>query len=191
MTAYLRVRSNGSRRVPGRFASVMGHGPVRLGRAGRRDVRWAVLLAWFLCTFPSVAGAAGSRAVMVLNVAEEGRPQEGLRLHIADLLQRAGATLVEAPKPRSPDRSCAESRCLTKLAEAYRVDLILAADIGHHAGRDRLINIWLYDARTGHDQSESELCDVRDIEERMRALAGRLIGPLLQDATRKDRKSVV
>lgn len=142
-------------------------------------VLWALLLAQL--GGPRGAYAEGSRSVLVLNITEEGRPKEGLRAEVGELLHRAGARVIETPRLPASERSCDESRCLNKLAEEHRVELIVAARIEHRSAHDRIINMWIYDARSGRDQTESEVCDVRDVSARLRDLAGRLIGPLLQE----------
>lgn len=134
----------------------------------------------FLWALPRPAEARTASAVLVLNVADGGRPHEALRLQVSDFLRRAGARLVEPPRLSAATRSCEESSCLNSIAERHRVDYILAARIDHHGSRDRILYMWLYDANSGHDQSERIVCDSIDLEERLREVAGRLFGPHLQ-----------
>ena len=119
---------------------------------------------------------------MVLSISEAGRAQETLRARVSQFLRHTGAKLVDSARLPASARSCEENTCLNRLAEEHRAQLILGARIERHGARDRIIYMWLYDSSSGRDQSERRVCDVRDLEERLHELAGRLIGPYLQDA---------
>lgn len=144
--------------------------------------RWAGLcLLLVLGGGPRSALAVSGRSLVVLSISDGGRAQESLRARVSDFLKRAGARLVDLPRLAAADRSCEESTCLNRLAETHRAQLILGARIERHGPHDRIIYMWLYDARSGRDQSERQVCDARDLEERLSELAGQLIGPYLQD----------
>src|SRR3569832_316143 len=114
----------------------------------------ALLAAVLLCIGASSAGASPSPTVLVLSVAEDGRQQEGLRSQVGELLRRAGARLDDAPALPAAARACEEPSCLHKLAEDHHVELVLAARIERRNRYERLIDMWLYEDKTGTDQSE-------------------------------------
>ena len=144
--------------------------------------QWAGLcLLLILGGGPRSALAVSGRSLVVLSISDGGRAQESLRARVSDFLKRTGARLVDLPRLAAADRGCEESTCLNRLAEAHRAQLILGARIERHGPHDRIIYMWLYDSRSGRDQSERQVCDARDLEERLGELAGKLIGPYLQD----------
>ena len=81
----------------------------------------------------------------------------------------------------SSARACAEPTCLGKLASERRVELILAARISRHSRHERMVDMWIYDAKSGKDRTGNELCDVRDMKDCVTGLAGKLIGPQLAE----------
>jgi hypothetical protein len=115
-------------------------------------------------------------------VTEAGRANEPLRKQISDFLRRAGAKLVDLPKLPAAERNCQEGSCLNRIAERHRAQLLLAARIDRRSARDRDIYMWIYDAHSGSDQSERVVCDSINLEEKLREMAGKLVGPYLGDS---------
>lgn len=125
------------------------------------------------------ASAAPSPTVLVLSVAEEGHQQASLRAQVAEFVQRAGARPLDPASLPPASRACEEPVCLGQLAESHRVQLILAARIERRSRHERLIDMWLFEAKGGSDQSERALCDIRDMKDCLTSLAGKLIAPQL------------
>lgn len=134
-----------------------------------------------LALLPRTTQAVPSRTLMVLNISEAGHPQEPLRAHVSEFLKHTGVKVVDTPRLPAVKRSCEESKCLNQVAEEHRAQLILGARVVRHSARDRIIYMWLYDSRDGGDHSEQSVCDVRDLEDRLHELAGKLVGPYLQE----------
>lgn len=157
----------------------------KLGQARRHDCRlglWSGLAFLLMTAFiPRTTQALSGHSLVVLSISEAGRSQESLRANVSEFLKRTGAKLVDLPRLPSAERGCEESSCLNRLAEEHRARLILGARIERHGPRDRIIYMWLYDARSGSDQSERKVCDVRELQERLHEIAGKLVGPYLQD----------
>lgn len=155
--------------------------PVRFRNSGAARSAWlAVAIVGMLLIGSTPAGAATGRTVLILSIAESGRQHDSLRTQVGELVQRAGAKLVEAEALPSSARSCDEPTCLGKLAEEYRAELILAARIERRSRHDRFVSMWIYEARSGQDQSGQELCDARDLKDCLTGLAGKLIGAQLE-----------
>lgn len=127
----------------------------------------------------SLRAAPAKRTVMVLSVAEEGRQQDSLRGEVSELVERAGATLADSSGLSATARRCDEPTCLEQLGQVHDVDLILAARIQRHSRHDRLVEMWIYDTRSGRDQSAREFCDARALRDCLTGLAGKLVGPQL------------
>lgn len=149
------------------------------GKAPLLIYRLARLVVAVLLVGLGTASAAPSPTVLVLSVAEEGRQHDTLRNQVGELMQRAGARPIDAAGLTAANRGCQEPVCLSKLAEDHRAELILAARIERRSRHERLVDMWLYEAKSGSDQSERELCDVRDLKDCLTSLAGKLIAPQL------------
>lgn len=148
-----------------------------------RSSLWAcgktAVLCGALCGLLPAASATESRKVLVLSVSEGGRQQDGMRSEIGQLLQRAGAQLIDSTSLPSTDRSCEEPSCLRRIVDEQKVDLVLAARIERRQRYERLVDMWIYDAETSRDHVSSDLCDARDLKECLGSIAGRLASPLL------------
>lgn len=154
----------------------------RLAQRGKAPLlvyRLAWTAAAALLLTLGTARAAPSPTVLVLSVAEEGRQQDSLRSQVSELMQRAGARPIDSAGLTAANRACQEPVCLGKLAEDHRAELILAARIERRSRHERLVDMWLYEAKGGSDQSERGLCDVRDLKDCVTSLAGKLIAPQL------------
>lgn len=127
----------------------------------------------------SLRAATVKRTVLVLSVAEEGRQLDGLRGEVGELIERAGATLVDASSLPANARRCEEPTCLEQLGHQRDVELILAARIQRHSRYDRLVEMWTYNTHSGRDQSMREFCDARALRDCLTGLAGKLVGPQL------------
>lgn len=150
-------------------------------RGGRLGLWVGLIVLFMLAAAPRTTLALPGRSLVVLNISEGGRTQESLRAHVSEFLKRTGVKLVDLPRLPNAERGCEESSCLNRLAEEHRAQLLLGARIERHGPHDRIIYMWLYDSRSGRDQSEQKVCDVRDLQERLQEVAGKLIGPYLQD----------
>lgn len=153
-----------------------------------RSSLWAygktAALCGALCGLLPAASATESRKVLVLSVSEGGRQQDGMRSEIGQLLQRAGAQLIDSSSLPSTDRSCEEPSCLRRIVDEQKVDLVLATRIERRQRHERLVDMWIYDAETSRDHSTSDLCDARDLKECLGSIAGRLASPLLDPAAK-------
>lgn len=150
-------------------------------RGGRLGLWVGLVVLFMLAAAPRTTLALSGHSLVVLNISEGGRTQESLRAHVSEFLKRTGAKLVDLPRLPTAERGCEESSCLNRLAEEHRAQLLLGARIERHGPHDRIIYMWLYDSRSGKDQSEQKVCDVRDLQERLQEVAGKLVGPYLQD----------
>ena len=149
----------------------------RLVRTVHRQSAKLALVGIMLGTSLSAA-ATNSRKVMVLSISEAGHQQEGLRAEVGQLVQRAGGLLTDPSSLTAAQRKCEEPTCLSELAKD-RADLILAARIERRPHHERMVDMWIYDASSGRDQSHSDLCDARELKDCLSAMAGKLLGPLL------------
>ncbi len=150
-----------------------------LAKCGRLRLAGLVTLLYLLLAVP--AWAAPQRSALVLSITEEGKQQDTLRTQVEELVQRAGARVIAEGSLSSSARACGEPTCLGKLASEHRVELILAARISRHSRHERMIDMWIYDAKSGKEQSGKELCDARDMKDCVTGLAGKLIGPQLTE----------
>ncbi|HRI52580.1 MAG TPA: hypothetical protein PLW65_20595 [Pseudomonadota bacterium] len=166
--------------IRSRFA-YRGKGPLLIYRLARLAVVALLLIA-------GTASAAPSPTVLVLSVAEEGRQHDSLRNQVGELMQRAGARPIDDAGLTAANRACQEPVCLGKLAEDHRAELILAARIERRSRHERLVDMWLYEAKSGSDQSERGLCDVRDMKDCVTSLAGKLIAPQLDGSAPREGK---
>lgn len=154
--------------------------PSRRG-GGRLGPWFGLAFLFVMAAAPRTSQALSGHSLVVLSISEAGRTQESLRARVSEFLKRTGAKLVDLPRLPAAERGCEESSCLNRLAEEHRARLILGARIERHGARERIIYMWLYDARSGRDQSERQVCDARDLQERLHDIAGKLVGPYLQD----------
>lgn len=151
----------------------------RARQIGQVVLRLAVLLPLLLILAPQIAwGQASSSSVLVLRVNRDGRYHAGLTRILNDFIEQTGTKTVHAAGLRSEDRRCDDPTCLTDIAESNKASVILAATIDRHGTKERLIRVWLYDVRTGHDRHAKDACDEVDLEERLKSLAGRLVSSL-------------
>lgn len=150
-----------------------------LAKCRRLRLAGLVTLLYLLLAVP--AWAAPQRSALVLSITEEGKQQDTLRTQVEELVQRAGARVIADGSLSSSARACGEPTCLGKLASEHRVELILAARISRHSRHERMIDMWIYDAKSGKEQSGKELCDARDMKDCVTGLAGKLIGPQLTE----------
>ncbi len=148
-----------------------------LAKCRRLRLAGLVTLLYLLLVVP--AWAAPQRSALVLSITEEGKQQDSLRTQVEELVQRAGARVIVEGSLSSSARACGEPTCLGKLASEHRVELILAARISRHSRHERMVDMWIYDAKSGKDKTGNELCDVRDMKDCVTGLAGKLIGPQL------------
>ena len=160
----------------------------RLVRTVHRQSAKLALVGIMLGTSLSAA-ATNSRKVMVLSISEAGHQQEALRTEIGQLVQRAGGLLTDPSSLTAAQRKCEEPTCLSELAKD-RADLILAARIEQRPRHERMVDMWIYDASSGRDQSVSDLCDARDLKDCLSAMAGKLLGPLLDPSAQPAVKPV-
>lgn len=150
-----------------------------LAKCRRLRLAGLVTLLYLLLAVP--AWAAPQRSALVLSITEEGKQQDSLRTQVEELVQRAGARVIVEGSLSSSARACGEPTCLGKLASEHRVELILAARISRHSRHERMIDMWIYDAKSGKEQSGKEMCDARDMKDCVTGLAGKLIGPQLTE----------
>jgi len=160
----------------------------RLVRTVHRQSAKLALVGIMLGTSLSAA-ATNSRKVMVLSISEAGHQQEGLRAEVGQLVQRAGGLLTDPSSLTAAQRKCEEPTCLSELAKD-RADLILAARIERRPHHERMVDMWIYDASSGRDQSHSDLCDARELKDCLSAMAGKLLGPLLDPSAQPAVKAV-
>ena len=161
----------------------------RLVRTVHRQSAKLALVGIMLGTSLSAA-ATNSRKVMVLSISEAGHQQEGLRAEVGQLVQRAGGLLTDSSSLPTARRSCEEPTCLSALAKENDVELIVAARIERRPRHERMVDMWIYDASSGRDQSVSDLCDARDLKDCLSAMAGKLLGPLLDPSAQPAVKPV-
>lgn len=152
---------------------------VCCGLAKCRRLRLAGLVTLLYLLLAVPAWAAPQRSALVLSITEEGKQQDTLRTQVEELVQRAGARVITEGSLSSSARACAEPTCLGKLASEHRVELILAARISRPSRHERMVDMWIYDAKSGKEQPGTEMCDARDMKDCVTGLAGKLIGPQL------------
>lgn len=150
-----------------------------LAKCRRLRLAGLVTLLYLLLAVP--AWAAPQRSALVLSITEEGKQQDTLRTQVEELVQRAGARVITDGSLSSSARGCEEPTCLGKLASEHRVELILGARISRKSRHDRMIDMWIYDAKSRDVQPVTEVCDARDMKDCVTGLAGKLIGPQLTE----------
>lgn len=148
-----------------------------LAKCGGLRLAGLMTLLYLLLAVP--AWAAPQRSALVLSITEEGKQQDTLRTQVEELVQRAGARVITEESLSSSARGCEEPTCLGKLASEHRVELILGARISRKTRHDRMIDMWIYDAKSRDVQPVTEVCDARDMKDCVTGLAGTLIGPQL------------
>lgn len=139
----------------------------------------ALCLVVTALALPRPAVARTDRAVMLLRIAEEDRPQESLRIRLSEHLMKAGVLLLDPSGIPAAERACEQPDCLAALAAEYHADLILTARIGRQAGSVRVLLVTVYDSGRGRDEFKLDSCAVEDVEAHLRQLASDLIQPYL------------
>ncbi len=150
-----------------------------LAKCGGLRLAGLMTLLYLLLAVP--AWAAPQRSALVLSITEEGKQQDTLRTQVEELVQRAGARVITDGSLSSSARGCEEPTCLGNLASEHRVELILGARISRKNRHDRMIDMWIYDAKSRDVQPVTELCEARDMKDCVTGLAGKLIGPQLAE----------
>lgn len=152
---------------------------ARTRRIGQVALQLGTLLSLLLISAPQIVWAQASPgSVLVLRVNRDGRYHAGLTRIVNDFIEQIGTKTAHAGGLRSEDRKCDDPTCLTDIAEQNKASVVLAATIDRHGTKERLIRVWLYDVRTGHDRHAKDACDEVDLEERLKSLAGRLVSSL-------------
>lgn len=144
----------------------------------------ALLIGWHT---PALGQAGPS--LLVLNIIEDGRPQDDLRAYVTEELGRVGAQPVDPLLLTPAERSCQSRGCLRSLAQAYKVALILTTRIDRQPSGDRAVAMWLYDARKGVDFINRGGCAHDDVERCLGNLAQQLVGPQLSGADSGSRQT--
>jgi hypothetical protein len=119
-------------------------------------------------------------SILVLNIAEDDRPQDDLRTYLADVLSGVGVLPVDPPLLTPVERACQSLRCLRSLALQQRVELLLTVRIYPQPTGVRDVAMWLYDARTDNDLINRGSCDSRNLETCLGNMAKQLVGPQVQ-----------